>query len=224
MQQQKNSILSSLKIDKQQDLKKFIIDLAWLVVSSLFSALAVNWIFIFTGLAPGGITGMSIIFSTITHIPVSVMTLCISVPLLLLSFFVLGTSFGFKTVFIIIMNPLMMAIVPECDITGFFASMNPIIQQTIAALLGGTLVGLAVGLALNNEGATGGTDVIALLIHHYVNRVQVQTILFLLDGVVVILSGIISKDFMVAFFSLVSLVIINRVITWFTKHEYTKRK
>lgn len=224
MQQQKNLILSSLKIDKQQDLKNFIIDLAWLVVSSLFSALAVNWIFIFTGLAPGGITGMSIIFSTITHIPVSVMTLCISVPLLLLSFFVLGTSFGFKTVFIIIMNPLMMAIVPECNITVFFASMNPIIQQIIAALLGGTLVGLAVGLALNHEGATGGTDVIALLIHHYVNRVQVQTILFLLDGVVVILSGIISKDFMVAFFSLVSLVIINRVITWFTKHDYTKRK
>lgn len=224
MQQQKNLILSSLKIDKQQDLKNFIIDLAWLVVSSLFSALAVNWIFIFTGLAPGGITGMSIIFSTITHIPVSVMTLCISVPLLLLSFFVLGTSFGFKTVFIIIMNPLMMAIVPECNITVFFASMNPIIQQIIAALLGGTLVGLAVGLALNHEGATGGTDVIALLIHHYVNRVQVQTILFLLDGVVVILSGIISKDFMVAFFSLVSLVIINRVITWFTKYDYTKRK
>lgn len=224
MQQQKNSILSSLKLEKKQAVTNFIIDLAWLVVSSLFSALAVNWIFIFTGLAPGGITGMSIIFSTITHIPVSVMTLCISVPLLLLSFFVLGTSFGFKTVFIIIMNPLMMAIVPECDITGFFASMNPIIQQTIAALLGGTLVGLAVGLALNHEGATGGTDVIALLIHHYVNRVQVQTILFLLDGVVVILSGIISKDFMVAFFSLVSLVIINRVITWFTKHEYTKRK
>lgn len=224
MQQQKNSILSSLKLEKKQAVTNFIIDLAWLVVSSLFSALAVNWIFIFTGLAPGGITGMSIIFSTVTHIPVSVMTLCISVPLLLLSFFVLGTSFGFKTVFIIIMNPLMMAIVPECDITGFFASMNPIIQQTIAALLGGTLVGLAVGLALNHEGATGGTDVIALLIHHYVNRVQVQTILFLLDGVVVILSGIISKDFMVAFFSLVSLVIINRVITWFTKHDYTKRK
>ena len=80
MQQQKNSILSSLKLEKKQAVTNFIIDLAWLVVSSLFSALAVNWIFIFTGLAPGGITGMSIIFSTVTHIPVSAMTLCISVP------------------------------------------------------------------------------------------------------------------------------------------------
>ncbi|WP_300398756.1 YitT family protein [Faecalicoccus sp.] len=211
-------------MNKQQDIQNFIIDLVWLVASSIFSALAVNWIFIFTGLAPGGITGMSIILSTVTHIPVSVMTLCISVPLLLLSFFVLGTSFGFKTVFVIIMNPLMMAIVPEIDITGIFANINLIIQQIIAALLGGVLVGLAVGLALNHEGATGGTDVIALLIHHYVKKVQVQTILFLLDGIVVILSGIISKDFMVAVFSLISLVVINRVITWFTNHGYTKRK
>lgn len=211
-------------MNKQQDIQNFIIDLVWLVASSIFSALAVNWIFIFTGLAPGGITGMSIILSSVTHIPVSVMTLCISVPLLLLSFFVLGTSFGFKTVFVIIMNPLMMAIVPEIDITGIFANINPIIQQVIAALLGGVLVGLAVGLALNHEGATGGTDVIALLIHHYLKKVQVQTILFLLDGIVVILSGIISKDFMVAVFSLISLVVINRVITWFTNHGYTKRK
>lgn len=217
--QRKNSILN-----KKQNTTSFLIDLCWLVASSVASALAVNWIFVFTGLAPGGITGMAIILSTITSIPVSTMTLCISVPLLLLSFFILGTSFGFKTVFVIIMNPLMMALIPELDITGIFATIHPLVQQTVSALLGGILVGLAVGLALNHEGATGGTDVIALLIHHYVPKIKVQTILFLLDGIVVVLSGVISKDIMVAVFSLISLVVINRVITWFTSHEFTKQK
>ena len=219
IQQLKNSILN-----KKQDMRGFLVDLCWLAASSVASALAVNWIFIFTGLAPGGITGMAIILSAVTSIPVSTITLCISVPLLLLSFFILGTPFGVKTVFVIIMNPLMMALIPKVDITCVFAILHPLLQQTMAALLGGILVGVAVGLALNHEGATGGTDVIALLIQHYVPKMKIQTILFLLDGAVVVLSGVISKDVMIAVFSLTSLVIINRVITWFTSHEFTKRK
>lgn len=200
-------------------MRSFLIDCFWLTVSSVCSALAVNWIFLSTGLAPGGITGMSIVFSTVTGIPVSLMTLCISVPMLLLSFFILGTSFGFKTIFVIIMNPLMMALIPTIDVFS-----DSWMSLTLGAVLGGILVGLAVGLALNHDGATGGTDVIALLVHHYIPSCKVQTILFLLDGTVVVLSGLISRDVFVAVFSLLSLLVINRVITWFTEKGYTKQE
>lgn len=208
----------------KQSLKSFLYDLIWLSVSSILCALAVNWIFIFTGLAPGGITGMAIILSTVTGISVSTMTLCISIPLLLLSFLVLGKSFGVKTIFVIFMNPLMMVIIPEIDIFESILVLGNIGGLFLGSILGGILVGMAVGLALNHEGATGGTDVIALLIHHFLKKIKVQNILFALDGIVVILSGFISGELFVAIFSLVSLLVINRVITWCTNKKLTVKE
>lgn len=211
-------------IQSKQSLTSFVYDLMWLTISSVLSALAVNWIFIFTGLAPGGITGMAIILSTVTGISVSTMTLCISIPLLILSFLILGNSFGIKTIFVIIMNPLMMAIIPEIDLFGNLSFLGNIGGLFFGAILGGILVGMAVGLALNHQGATGGTDVIALLINRFLNKFKVQNILFALDGIVVILSGFISKEIYVAVFSLISLIVINRVITWCTNKKLTVKE
>lgn len=207
-----------------QSVSSFIYDLFWLTVSALLSALAVNLIFIFTGLAPGGITGMAIIMSSVTKIPVSTMTLCISVPLLILSFMILGNSFGIKTIFVIIMNPFMMELVPKINLLQYLNGIPNIAHLFIGAIIGGILVGLAVGFALNHEGATGGTDVIAILIQHFIPKVKVQTVLFALDGIVVILSGLISKELLVAVFSLVSLLVINRVITFTVNKGLTKKE
>lgn len=207
-----------------QSVGSFVYDLFWLTVSSVLCALAVNWIFIFTGLAPGGITGMSIIMSTVTGIPVSVMSLCISLPLLVLSFVILGNSFGIKTIFVIFMNPLMMALIPEINLFQYLSMLPELVNLFIGAIIGGILVGLAVGLALNHQGATGGTDVIALLINHFITKMKVQNILFALDGIVVVLSGLISKELFVAVFSLISLLVINRVITYTVNKGLTKKE
>lgn len=212
------------RIQSEQSLGSFIYDLIWLTISSILSAVAVNWIFIFTGLAPGGITGMAIILSTVTNISVSTMTLCISIPLLILSFLILGKAFGVKTIYVIFMNPLMMAIIPKIDLFGNIAFLGNIGGLFLGAILGGVLVGMAVGLALNHQGATGGTDVIALLIHHFLKKFKVQNILITLDGIVVVLSGFISKEIFVAVFSLISLIVINRVITWCTDKKLTVKE
>ena len=58
--------------------KSLIYDFLWITISAILTAMAVNLIFSFTGLAPGGITGLCIIFSTITGISVDIMTLCLS--------------------------------------------------------------------------------------------------------------------------------------------------
>lgn len=196
-----------------QNIKDFLIDIIWLTISSLLSAFAVNWIFTFTGLAPGGITGMAIIISSITNAPVSIISLCISIPLLILSFLILGNLFGIKTIYVILMNSLTMAIVPEINILSNIN--NLLLCLLIGAILGGVLVGLAVGIALKHHGATGGTDVMGLLINHYFKRFKVANIILVLDGIVIILSGVISKEIYIAIFSMLSLLIINRVINLF---------
>lgn len=194
-------------------------DYACITVSALLTALAVNCIFQSTGLAPGGITGLAIIFSLITKIPVSYMTLCISIPLLVLGTLLLGKSFGIKTLYITLATPVCMKLVPYADFSGLLSELPDILVLLLAAVLGGLLVGTAIGIALNHDCATGGTDLIALLIRHFFRFIKLSAILFVLDGSVVIASGVISGNFMIAVFSLLSLFIIIHTIKFVTSRK-----
>lgn len=204
-----------------QQIKPIIKDYLWITVSAIFTAIAVNCFFQSTGLAPGGITGMAIIFSFITHFPVAYVSLCISVPLLILATVVLGKGFGIKTLYITLITPVFMQIVPVIDFSNVGKSVTWIIAPLLASIFGGILVGSAVGIALNHQCATGGTDVIALLIQHVFRFLKVPTILFCLDGSVVIASGIISGNMWIAMFSLFSLFIIMQTIKFVTKYKLT---
>ena len=200
-----------------KNLKQEIVDYLWLTISCFCSALAVNLIFNFTGLAPGGITGMAIILNAISHISVSILNLCISIPLLVLAFIVLGQSFGVKTIFVILFNSVALLLVPKVDI---MIVSNYFVKLLLGAIVGGILVGLAVGIALNHGGATGGTDTIALLVNHFIPKFKIASVLFCIDSVVVILSGIVNKNIWVAIFSMISLLTINRVIVFLQRYKY----
>lgn len=227
MQQQKNLTLnnkkSSLKESsfKENTIFSFVKDYGWITFAAAITALAVNFFFIYTGLAPGGITGLSLVCSTIIGIPVSTMSLCISIPLLILSTLVLGKSFGIKTLYITLVTPLFMKIIPEIHITQGLYEIHPILELVVAGLLGGFLVGAAIGVALNHECATGGTDVIALLIQYVFKFLKLSVILFFLDGSVVIASGVITNNVLISVFSFLSLMVIIKTISFVTKHKFT---
>lgn len=197
-------------------------DYLWITLSAVFTAIAVNVFFQSTGLAPGGITGLAIIFSLLTKIPVSYMSLMISVPLLILATFLLGKGFGIKTLYITLITPVCMGLVPMVDLSGLLSGMPWFLAPLIAAVAGGVLVGAAVGIALNHQCATGGTDVIALLIQYVFRFLKVPTILFCLDGSVVVASGIISGNIWIAGFSLFSLFVIMQTIRKVTAYKQLK--
>lgn len=205
-------------------MKAIVKDYVWITISALLTALAVNLFFSSTGLAPGGITGLSIVCSSIFQIDVSTMSLCISIPLLILSTLVLGKSFGVKTLYITLASPLFMKVIPAFALTAPLARLHPIIELVGAGMIGGLLVGTAIAIALNHDCATGGTDVIALLIQHVCRRLPLSVILFVLDGSVVIISGIITNSIFISVFSLFSLIVIIKTIRLVTKKGWPAKK
>lgn len=230
MPQQKNSILNKSRNSpnessfKRESVTALLIDYAWITFAAAITAVAVNFFFTSTGLAPGGITGLSIVCSSIIGIPVSTMSLCISIPLLILSTIVLGKSFGIKTLYITLMTPLFMQIIPSIHTTAFLKDIHPILELVAAGACGGLLVGSAIGIALNHACATGGTDVIALLIQHVFKFLKLSVILFFLDGSVVIASGVITNSIFISIFSFLSLMVIIQTISFVTKKKLTAAK
>ena len=188
--------------------KEIIKDYLWITMSSILTAMAVNFFFKEHNLAPGGITGASIIGSNFTGIPVEVMSLSISIPLLIMGIIFLGKSFGIKTLYITLMSPVFLKLIPELHITD---------NLLIAGIIGGLLVGTAIGIAIVRNCATGGTDLAAMLINKVVKFVKLPIILFILDGMIVAGSGLISKNFIISVYSLLSLFVIINTINFITK-------
>ncbi len=189
-------------------MKKTIWELMLLTLSSALTAVAVRWFFSVHQLTPGGITGMAIAISSLTGISVDIISLLVSVPLLLISSLVLGTSFGVKTLYVTLLTPFFIRIVPAATIS---------IGVLWSAILGGLLVGISIGLAIYCHCATGGTDVIAMLVHKAKRKISVPAALFALDGFIVLCSWFLSKQIMQSFYSALSLFIIMQTIQFMVR-------
>lgn len=193
-------------------MKDKLTDLGLLTLSALLTALAVRLFFTEFALTPGGITGLAITASSITNIEVDIISLCISIPLLIVSTLFLGGEFGIKTLYITLMVPLFLRVIPEIHIT------NSII---LASILGGILVGTSIGLAIYRRCATGGTDIIAMLLRKVIKKIDLATILFVLDITIVLSSWAISGNFLTSVCSALSLFVIMQTIK-FTTHRLNK--
>ena len=111
----------------------------------------------------GGVSGFASILFYATGIPMGATYLVLNVLLLLIGTKILGTGFGFKTIYAIIMTGLMLSVVPKLipvDFIHEFALSN---GKLICTFLGGIIAGFGIGLSISQEGSTGGTDIIALI-------------------------------------------------------------
>lgn len=161
------------------------------------------------GLAPGGITGLSLVLSTLTKIEVSTMSLIVSVPLLVISTVVLGKGFGIKTLAIILLTPLWMRILPQVHL---LAALPEIPQWIISGVVGGILIGTSIYLAIKSDAATGGTDVLALLIQKLMPNAKLSNIILVLDGLIIVSTAMIHKNILLAVFSFISLYVITQTL------------
>lgn len=187
--------------------KEMVKDYLLITISALLMALAVNFFFAEHTLAPGGITGLSVVLSAFLSMPVENISLGISIPLLVMGILFLGKNFGIKTLYITLMMPLFLKVIPQTHITD---------NLLVAGVIGGLLVGTAIGIAIVRDCSTGGTDLAAMLINKVVKFLKLPVILFMLDGFIIVASGIISKNFMISVYSLISLFIIIKTIGFVT--------
>lgn len=106
----------------------------------------------------GGITGISIILAHYAPaIALGVFILIINLPFLLLGLKEIGLAFAFRALY---------GIAAMSATTAFLHAYEPVTQvKFLAALYGGVLLGLGIGLAIRFGGALDGTEVVAILLH-----------------------------------------------------------
>ena len=111
----------------------------------------------------GGVSGFASILFYATGLPMGVTYFILNIILLLVGTKILGTGFGGKTIYAIIMTSVMLAVMPKLIPLDFIHEFSLSNGKLICTFLGGIIAGVGIGLTMSQGGSTGGTDIIALV-------------------------------------------------------------
>lgn len=103
----------------------------------------------------GGATGISLLISNVTNIPLYVLLIVVNIPFILLGYNILGKGFAFKTALAISGLALVVATVSFPDVTK---------DNLLVALFGGFFLGAGIGLSMRGGAVIDGTEVLAIFL------------------------------------------------------------
>ena len=131
-----------------------------------------------SGVIMGGATGVGIVLGKVIPLDTAGIVLGVNLMALALGWAVLGWRFVLATIASSLLYPLFLGAaqrIPGID----RLTADPL----LAALLGGGLVGIAVGLVMRVGSSTGGTDVVNLVLHKW-THIPVSVAVYLTDIVI----------------------------------------
>lgn len=125
-------------------------------IGTILTAIGLEIFLVPNQIIDGGIIGLSIMVSHITGFPLGVFIIALNLPFLYLGYMQIGKSFTVSTLF---------AVVSLAYWVSFF---HPIVELThdlfLAAVFGGMIVGLGVGMIIRNGGSLDGTEIVAIIL------------------------------------------------------------
>lgn len=153
-------------------------------------------------IAPGGLTGVGMIFNYLFRWPVGTVSLALNVPLFLIGYKTMGKGFVLRTLVATLLFSLLIDLFPLPALTD-----NPL----LASVFGGLLLGVGLGLILRGGATTGGTDMMARMVHKRVSFISVGMILLLFDACV-ILAAAFTMGAETAMYSLICVFVSSKTI------------
>lgn len=144
-------------------------------------------------LVGGGVSGFAAILYYATGIPMGYTYLILNVILLVIAIKILGTGFGGKTIYAILMTGICLNIFPNIIPIEFINEFAVSNGKLLCTILGGIIAGVGIGLSISQGGSTGGTDIIALLWCKFKNASPGRVILII--DVMIIISSILVPSY-----------------------------
>ncbi len=176
-----SSLVRAFRGKRESQNRERLVSYLQIAAGCLISAAAYPLFMTPNRIAPGGLTGIAMILNYLTGAPVGVTTLALNVPLFLIGYRTMGRIFAFRSLLATLLFSLLIDLLPLKVVT-----MDPL----LATLYGGILLGIGLGLILRGGATTGGTDMVARMVHRRFPAVSVGAFLFAIDFLVVATAGL----------------------------------
>lgn len=192
------------------EIKKVLSEYFFIVLGSFILALGVNIFMLPNKISAGGVSSLGTMLLYVFGIKLSVTSLVCNCILFFFGYKNLGKKAVIKTILGIFLFSFFI------ELTESFRGYTD--NQMIAAISGGALMGLGVGMTTRQGASTGGSDFAGMILKKALPYVPLARLIMLIDLVIVIVSGLVFKSFTVTFYSLVGLYIsyllTDKVLTW----------
>ncbi len=185
-------------------MKKLWKDLALLAVGALLVSLGVNCFLVPSKISTGGISGVATVLLYLANIPLPVTTLLLNLALILLGWRILSLVSVLKSLFGVALLSLFLQWTG-----GIFVYRE---EAVLAAVFGGALVGLGVGIPLQRDVTTGGSDFAALMLHKVFPHISPSSFILILDTAVILFSGLAFQDVSAMLCSILSLYVSGQMV------------
>lgn len=133
--------------------KMFIRDAFFISTGILSAAFGLESFLLPNRFIDGGVTGISLLITETTILPLYALIFLVNLPFLLLGFKVVGKNFAIKTTIAILGLTLTLALIEFPEITK---------DKLLVSVFGGFFLGAGIGLSIRGGGVLDGTEVLAL--------------------------------------------------------------
>ena len=169
-------------IDWRHEGRQLVRDYLLVVIGALVTAVSFGWFFLPYDVAPGGVTGIATVISSLTGLSVGLLSFLINVPLFLMGWRQVGWRFAVRSFIAMMLLSLFIDLLPPLDPAG---------DVLLSTVFGGVLLGVGLGLVVRAGATTGGTDMLAKMLHRVFGFMSIATILFMIDATVVVIAALV---------------------------------
>lgn len=149
-----------------QELKRYVM----LFIGAIITAVGLEIFLVPNNIIDGGIVGISIMASFLTGMPLSLFLVVLNIPFIYLGYKQIGKTFAISTLFSI------------ASLSYWTHVFHPIPGLTndlfLAAVFGGIIVGLGVGIIIRFGGSLDGTEIVAIIFDRWTSFSVGEIVMF----------------------------------------------
>ena len=136
-----------------KEIWKFTREITFILLGIISASFGLKGFLLPNSFIDGGVTGISLIISKLSNIPLSYLLVVLNIPFIILALSTINRQFAFRSFFAIILLALTVHFVPFPTITN---------DKLLIAVFGGFFLGLGIGLAIRGGSVIDGTEILAV--------------------------------------------------------------
>ena len=137
------------------ELKRHVKDFLLIALGILSAGFGFKGFLLTNHFIDGGATGISLLISALTNIPLSLLIIAVNMPFVVLAYNILGRQFAVKTALAIAGLSICLAAISFPNVTN---------DNLLVAIFGGFFLGAGIGLAVRGGAVIDGTEVLAIFL------------------------------------------------------------
>jgi uncharacterized membrane-anchored protein YitT (DUF2179 family) len=181
-----------------------IIRIMLIFAGSVIYSIGINLFIIPHGLLSGGVTGVALLIHYMTQIAVGTLVFILNIPIFIIGLNKINREF------------ILLSLVGMISMSFSLVITRPFRQYMIQDILlsciyGGVLMGIGGGIVFRQGASLGGTDIISVIIKKE-RGINISTVLFSINLIIVSLGMLIGRNLQVALYTLISMYIASLVV------------